>query len=139
MKGKLTFLYIGSFLVSISPLIILLALKWGEYTKTPGDTVKLCIGGILVIFFVFLKVIGKLRINRRIVLFGVIFIMSYLLQAVLRDLVLLSGMALAGEVLDCILFQRAIRKTKESILIDKTSDATAGKVEEAIKKYIGRV
>lgn len=139
LKVRLAFLYIGSFLISIAPLVVVLALNWGDYTKTPGDTVKLCFGGILALFLIFLKVIGKLKMPRRIVLFGVVFLLVYLLKAVLDDILLLTGMALAGEVIDLLCFQRPIKTTKEKIMIEKTSDATASKVEEAMKKFfIGR-
>ena len=139
MKCKLFFLYIGSFLVSIAPLVTVLWVRWGVYTKKPEDTVKLCIGGLICLLFIFLKVVGKLKMPSRIVLFGVVFALVYLLKAILDDLLLLSGMAFAGEFLDMLFFQRAIRLTKESILIDKTSTATAEKIEEVMKKYIGRV
>ena len=139
LKRNLVFLYIGSFLVSIAPLLAVLITRWNVYTKPPGAPVKLCIGGVICLFFIFLKVIGKLKMPRRIVLFGVVFALVYLLKAILDDLLLLSGMALAGELLDMLFFQMAIRRTKERILIDKTSTATSEKVEEVIKKYIGRV
>lgn len=137
LKTRLVFLYIGSFLVSIAPLLVVLILRWDNYTKTPGDTVKLCFGGAICLFFVFLKVIGKLKMPRRIVLFGVVFVMAYLLQALMNDLILLSGMALAGELLDLLCFQHFIKKMKENILIEKTADATTSKVEEVVKKYLG--
>lgn len=112
LKTRLVFLYIGSFLVSIAPLLVVLILRWDNYTKTPGDTVKLCFGGAICLFFVFLKVIGKLKMPRRIVLFGVVFVMAYLLQALMDDLILLSGMALAGELLDLLCFQHFIKKNE---------------------------
>ena len=138
-RFRLTLLYIGSFVSSIAPLFACLIVNWSKYAKTPNETVKLCIGGIIAMFFLFLKVIGKLKMPRRIVLFGVVFIMAYLMQAILDDLVLLSGMALAGELVDYIFFQRIIRNTKEKILINKTADVTATQVEEVLKKYAGRI
>ena len=137
LKTRLVFLYIGSFIVSIAPLLVVLILRWDNYTKTPGDTVKLCFGGAICLFFVFLKVIGKLKMQRRIVLFGVVFIMAYLLKALMDDLILLSGMALTGELIDLLCFQHFIKVTKENILIGKTADATTSKVEEVVKKYLG--
>ena len=79
-KLRLALLYIGSFIVSIAPLLVCLIVNWNEYTKMPQDTVKLCLGGLLALFFIFLKVIGKLHMPRRIVLFSIVFIMVYLLQ-----------------------------------------------------------
>lgn len=139
LRLRLVLLYIGSFIVCVAPLLVCFFVNWDKYTKTPGDTVKLCIGGVIAVFFLFLKVIGQLKMPRRIVLFGIVFVMAYLLQAILDDLMLLSGMALAGEFLDFVCFQRAIRITKENILVGKTADATTAQVEEVLKKYIGRV
>lgn len=137
LKIRLAWLYIGSFLVSIAPLVVCFAINWKDYTKTPGDTVKLAFGGAIIAVLLFMKVIGKLRMPRRVVAFGIAFIMSYLLQAVLKDLILLTGMALLGEFIDYLIFQRAIRITKENILVGKTADKTTEQVEEVIKKYIG--
>lgn len=138
-KLRLVLLYVFSFLVSILPLLVCLVVKWNDYTTTPGDTVKLCAGGIIVLIFVFLKVVGKLRMPRRIVLFGIVFILVYLLQSLLNDLLLLSGLALVGEFVDYIFFQRMIRLTKETIILEKSADVTSIKVEEVFKKYIGRI
>ena len=44
LKLRLVFLYIGSFIVSIAPLLVILIIRWDNYTKTPGDTFKLCVG-----------------------------------------------------------------------------------------------
>lgn len=136
---RLFFLYIGSFLICIAPILLCFFANLGKYTKDPGDTVKLCAGGLIAVIFLFLKVVGKLKMPRRIISFGIVFIMAYLLKAILSDLALLSGMALVGELLDYVFFQRAIRVTKENILIGKTADTTAAQVEEVIKKYVGRV
>lgn len=134
----LIFLYICSFIVSIAPLVICFALNWGDYTKKPSDTIRLSLGGIVLVTIIFMKVIGKLKMPRRIVSFGIAFILAYLLQAILKDLLLLTGMALLGEFIDYIFFQRSIKKIKENMLIHKTADATTEQVEEVVKKYIGR-
>ncbi len=138
-KIRLAFLYIGSFIVSIAPLLICLIVNWSRYTKTPQDTIKLCLGGAIAVTFLFLKVIGKLHMPRRIVLFSIVFSMVYLLQAILNDLLLLSFMALLGEILDSVFFQRAIRITKENMLVSKTADKTAEQVEQVFKNYLGRI
>ena len=137
-KLRLALLYIGSFIVSIAPLLVCLIVNWNEYTKMPQDTVKLCFGGLLALFFIFLKVIGKLHMPRRIVLFSIVFCMVYLLQTILQDLLLLSGMALLGELIDSIIFQRAIKVTKENMLVSKTADKTAEQVVQVLQN-LGRV
>ena len=137
LRLRLVLLYIGSFITCVAPLLVCFIVNWDKYTKTPSDTVKLCIGGILALFFLFLKVIGKLKMPRRIVLFGVVFIMAYLLQAIMDDMILLSGMALLGEFIDLVCFQGFIKKLKENILIGKTANATTDQVEQVIQKYLG--
>lgn len=137
-KVWLVILYICSFVVSLVPLVICFVLNWGDYTKKPSDTIRLSLGGIAIVTLIFMKVIGKLKMPCRIVSFGIAFVMAYLLQAVLNDLLLLTGMALLGEFIDYAIFQRAIRKMKEDILVRKTADVTTAQVEEVVQKYIGR-
>lgn len=139
LRARLMFLYIGSFVACIFPLIACFAANWSKYTEAPGESIRLCIGGSIAAFLLLLKVVGRLRMPRRVVAYGVVFVLAYLLQAILDDLVLLSGMALVGELLDLVCFQRAIRRTKEKLIIGKTAEVTATQVEEVIKKYIGRV
>lgn len=141
-KIKLAVLEILSFIVSIAPLAVVLIMNWGKYTKGPSETVRLWIGSFIIIAFVIAKVLGKLKVPPRIVTFAVIFLMSYLMQAVLDDLFLLSGMALLGEALDLIIFRRAIKHIREQVLIDRTAEAsadrTAEKMREVLNEYIGR-
>ncbi len=91
----------------------------------------------MCVIFIGLKVLGKLKMPREIVTLTILFIMAYLLKALLNDLVLLLGMALIGAVLDSMFFQKAIKRTRENILIAKTADVTTAQVEEVMKKYLG--
>lgn len=110
-KLKYILLVIGSFLVSCAPLATVLVAKWDVYTAhSYGGTFKLCVGGALALIFMVMKVVGKLRLPRRIILFAAVFAFSILLEAVLLDLKLLSGMALLGEALDLMLFQPFLKK-----------------------------
>lgn len=138
-KLRLAILRTCSFLCSIAPLVICLIAKWDKYTATPDKTVKLCLGGILVVVFIALKALDKLKISSTIVGYGAVFVLAYLLESLLDDLMLISGMALLGELLDVIFFKRSISICKENILVGKTADATSAQVEEVLKKYMGRV
>ena len=141
LKWRLFLLCVLSFVVTLAPLFVVFGMNFPSYVETPKDTFKLCLGGVIVLIFVMLKVMGKLRVPRRVVAYAVIFVLSFLLEAVLADLMMLSGAALAGEAVDYIIFQRAIKATREALLVQKTAeattDATADKVEELLQKYIG--
>ena len=134
---KLAMLYIGSFLVTVLPVATLLALNWGKYTGyTLGGNIRLGAGAIIALAIVALKLIGKLKMPRRVVLFAIVCGLSYLLAPLLDDLFLLSAAALVGEVADWAFFQTGIKRIRERITVEKSSDATADKMEEVLKKYM---
>jgi hypothetical protein len=137
LKRRLHLLYVVSFIVTLAPLIAVLAINWRGYTETAAETVKLTVGGVLVAIFMLLKVLGKLKIPRRVVCYSFVFALAYLLEAVLADLMILSGAALLGEVVDYIFLQRAIKGTKDAVLAAGTADATAERVEAILNNYIG--
>jgi hypothetical protein len=137
LKRRLHLLYVVSFIVTLAQLIAVLAINWQSYTETAAEAVKLTVGGVLVAIFMLLKVLGKLKIPRRVVCYAFVFALAYLLEAVLADLMILSGAAMLGEVVDYIFLQRAIKGTKEAVLAAGTADATAERVEDMFKKYMG--
>lgn len=137
-KGfKLFILHVLSFLFSIGPLGAVFAFHFDKYTETVGETVKLCFGGVLVLVFVILKALGKLKVPRRIVFLAFMFVGVYLFEAVLGDLKLLLGAALLGEAVDYMIIQPMITRAKAAREREKVSDETASKVEEILDKYIG--
>lgn len=142
-KIKLVWLYIGSFLVSIAPIVVIVALNWGHYTSTPKSSLSLAIGGVMAVILILLKAMDKLpKRVKRIVYYVIGFFMVWLLEPILLDLKLLLLMAIIGEGLDMALFSWKIKRLKEDILIGRTADATSQKVEEAIQRVLensGRV
>lgn len=134
-------LEILSFLASAGPLIVTMILKRSEYFTEPSDSVKLGLGALLVFVFIVFKTLGRIKMPRGIVGFGLLFLLSYLLESILKDMLLLSGMAFLGETLDLIFFRGQIKKVKEKIALNKTAattaDVTVSGVEELMKKYVG--
>jgi hypothetical protein len=137
LKWRRFWLVIGSFLASIIPLGLVVWMHRDEYIATVGQAVKLSIGGIIVAILLLLKIIGKLKMPRRVTAFAMIFILSWLLAVVLQDLMLLSGAALIGEVVDEIFFRRSIKRLDERIHMEKSADVTVQKMEQMMQKYVG--
>lgn len=141
LKAKLVFLEIGSFIVSVAPLLVFIFINWTSYVKTPSDTIKISVGLVIAIILFILKVIGKLKMPKRVVTYAVLCILSYFLYPLIQDIVWLSGLCFVGEVLDLLIFQKPIKNTKEVILVNKTADATTDKVKSEVKslfdEYIG--
>lgn len=137
LKWRRFGLVVCSFLASIIPLGLVVWIHRDEYIATVGQAVKLSIGGIIVAILLVLKIIGKLKMPRRVTAFAMIFILSWLLAVVLQDLMLLSGAALIGEVVDEIFFRRSIKRLDERIHMEKSADVTVQKMEQMMQKYVG--
>lgn len=135
-KQKLILLKIGSFIISVAPVLIFIVCNWGDYVKTGADIVKLSIGFVIAIILFLLKVIGKLKMPRRVVTYSVICVLCYFLYPLVLDIVYLSALCLLGELLDICIFQRPIKKLEEAIAIAKNADATTAKVSEEIKRIL---
>lgn len=131
------FLSLLSFFFSVAPLAAVFIFNFDKYTKTVGQSVKLGFGGILVVIFLLLKVLGKLKMPSRVVVFGFVFMAAWLLEAVLADLVLLSGAALLGEGIDSIIIQPILEKVKRERQTEEVADATADKLRQVLDDYMG--
>jgi chromate transport protein ChrA len=137
LKLKKLLLQVLSFVFSIAPLAAVFFKNSERYVSSVTDAVKLSLGVILIIVFVALKAAGKLKIPRRITGYAIAFGLCYLLANVLPDLLLITGAALVGEVIDVLIFTPWIARVEKKILIEETADATAGKVEEILQQYVG--
>ena len=137
LKWRRFWLVVCSFLASIIPLGLVVWMHRDEYIATVGQAVKLSIGGIIVASLLLLKIIVKLKMPRRVTAFAMIFILSWLIAVVLQDLMLLSGAALIGEVVDEIFFRRSIKRLDERIHMEKSADVTVQKMEQMMQKYVG--
>lgn len=133
----LVLLQILSFIVCVAPIGVAVFINRNEWFGTPQESVKIGIGAIIAAVLIGLKALGKLKMPRRIVIYAIVFAMTFLLKSILDDLMLLSGMAFLGEFLDLIFLQTAIRRLKEDIKTEKTATATAEGMEKVFEKYVG--
>lgn len=136
-KFKIIGLYVLSFLCSVLPVTIYFAINHAKYISTVPAKIKLGIGAVVLIVIVVLKLVGKLKINSRIVVFGIVFALSYLLDSILNDLIIFSGLALLGEALDMIV-SIFIKREKRKIAVSETAQANADAMEKVITKVSGR-
>ena len=128
---KIPLLYLLSFALSVLPVVTYVVLHRDRYFTTLPQQVKLSVGGAFLVVIVLLKAMGKLRAPGRVGLFGTVFLLCYLLEAVLNDLIILSFLALVGEVMDSVC-QAYIRRVKQ----EKEAQLTAAHVKKALS---GRV
>lgn len=134
-RYKIPLLYVLSFVLSVLPVAVYFFANADRYFVTVPDKVRLTVGLVCLAVIVFLKIMGKLRMPSRAVLFGFVMIMCYLLERVLGDLMTFSFLALVGEVLDMVC-QHYIRKAREEKQLEKSAKRTADEVERILN---GRV
>ena len=134
-RFKIPILYLLSFVLSVLPVAIYFFANMERYFVTVPDRVRLSVGLVCLCVIVFLKVMGKLRMPSRAVLFGLVCVLCYLLERVLADLLMFSFLALVGEVLDMIC-QGIIKREKEKKFAQKTAERTAVEIERVLN---GRV
>ena len=130
-KIKIPLLYLLSFALSVLPVVIYVVLHKDRYFTTLPQQVKLSVGGAFLVVIVLLKAMGKLKSPGRVGVFGAVFLLCYLLEAVLNDLIVLSFLALVGEVMDGVC-QAYIRRAKAQ----REAQRTACEVKRALS---GRV
>lgn len=136
-RVKLCVLQVLSFIVSAAPLAVLLIINLDKYFVTIAAGVKLAAGGMLVIVLMLLNAFGRLKIPGGVMAYLIVFLLAYLLEAVLADLMLISGAALIGAVVDYIFIRPLVKRARDEIMIGKTADATAEKVKSVLDEYLG--
>lgn len=145
LRRRLVALEISSIVVAIAPLLIAFIVRWDVYTKhyNPLATVKLSIGGAMLLALVAIVVLGKFKLPSRLVCCVIFFVLAFALEEIMQDIVFIATMLLLGVFTETVAFSHAIRVTRQNIQIRKTSDQTTVQVKQAVsevlKDYGGRV
>ena len=134
-RALIVLLFICSFICSIAPITVYFAVNSEKYIKSPEDTFKLCLGGLICLCLIMLKVLGKLKLPSSTVAFGFLFLLSYLLKSITDDILIFSFLALVGDLADKIFFAIPISKLKKSIEYERSADVTVRKLDEVMERY----
>ena len=134
-RALIVLLFICSFVCSVAPITVYFAVNSGKYIKSPEDTFKLCLGGLICLCLIMLKVLGKLKLPSSTVAFGFLFLLSYLLKSITDDILIFSFLALVGDLADKIFFAIPISRLKKSIEYERSADVTVRKLDEVMERY----
>ena len=132
---KLILLYVLGFCLSIAPILIYFIANSEKYISNGYDGFKLASGGVILACILLLKITGKLKIPSAVSVFSIIFVLSYLLDTILQDVMIFSFLALLGEIFD-IIVQIFIKKQRERAENQKIASQTASEIS---KIFNGRV
>ena len=133
-KVKIPALYVLSFLCSVLPVLIYFIVNNERYIMTTPDKVKILFGGVLLVGILVVKTLGYLKIKSALIFFGAVFILSYLLNSIIADIMVFSLLAFVGEA--------AASLIKVIIAREKKSDEDKKKesvIKNALDSFSGRV
>ena len=133
-KFKLPFLYILSFVCSVAPALVYFAVNHERYIATRGAGVRLLFGGVILVSILVIKSLGYLKIKSTLVFFGLAFLLSFLLESIINDLLIFSLLALVGELLATVV-RFFIKREKDKSGTQKTVEI----IKETILGISGRV
>lgn len=132
---KIVCLYILGFVLSIAPILTYFILNYDRYVKSTYDGVRLASGGIILACILLVKITGKLKIPSAVSVFGVIFVLSYLLNSIIMDLMIFSFLALLGEICDMVV-QIFIRKERARLVNTKIATETAKEISKIVNTRV---
>lgn len=131
---KLPLLYVLSFISSVAPALIYFGINHERYIATRGESVRLLFGGVLLVAILVIKALGYLKIKSTLVFFGLAFLLSFLLESIISDLLIFSLMALIGELLATVV-RFFIKREKDKTGAQKTAEI----LKETVFDLSGRV
>lgn len=136
-KTKLRLLQAGSVVSLIAPIGITVACNFETFFATGRSAFGLTIGGMLLIAFAVLDAIGKMKeklnTNKALWVFAIVFVMSILLEPLILNLKLISGMLLLGEGINVLAFTRQISKIKADMSKEEDRKGVADAIKDALK------
>lgn len=116
-------LYVGSFLVSALPLMMLVIFRWNTYVKSvPAGAIRLSIAGIIAAVVLLFKITGHLHIKSHFVWYVGFALFFWLIKSVANDLSLVFICAAIGDGVDEIFFQTAIKKERKKRDMEKQAE-----------------
>lgn len=122
MKANL--LKVLGIVVDITPIGIYVALNWEQYAPTTVETIKMSIGSVLALILIGAAIFKKVM-PKGTSFFFILFVIAYLLQVILSDLVNLTGMILIGVLVDSIFVQPKIDLSIENKKMEKQAKYNA--------------
>lgn len=120
---KLLIVELIGFAVSVFPLVITVFCRWDKYINAPAGKFRITVGMMIILLFMLLKALGKLKMPRRVFAFAIISGLAWVMQSLLSDLSLLAGMAFFGEMADIIFVQPFVKKMREGYKNESLANA----------------
>ncbi len=140
LRLRLFAMFLLRMTVLVGPLCTVFAINRERYFATVAEGVSLAIGGGICVLFVMLLVLGVIKPPGALYMFGLVFLLSYLMKPILADLFLLSGIAFCSKLVDFVVMESICRATRARIGARTVASTTVAALDEVLsRRYSGRV
>ena len=124
-RKKILLWQVIGFAVCVLPLLITVYVKRRELIAG-GSGIRVSAGLLIVLVVALLAVLGKMKMPGRVVSVGAAFAVSWLLESLLDNLVLLLGVLFAGILVDALVCETRVRKLQRTVeRMENREDMTA--------------
>ena len=123
LRAKDNLLSLASIIAMITPLAVAVGINFNDYFVHSAG-IQVGFGGMLSLCLVVLMVKGKSNVLKGVWGYLIVFIIAVCLQPILNDIVLLTGMALSGKVVDTVIMQPQLNKVRRLRANTDTADVT---------------
>lgn len=141
LKTKDRLLTTASVLTVITPLLVTLGINFNEYFVARGAGIQVGFGGALALLLIILLAKDKLTVFKGVWGYLVVFLLAVFLKPIIDDIVLLTGMALAGKAADSIFIQIPLRRVRVARGRTEQSDNSNDfikMIDDRLKQYGGK-
>lgn len=141
LKTKDRLLTTASVLTVITPLLVTLGINFNEYFVARGAGIQVGFGGALALLLIILLAKDKLTVFKGVWGYLVVFLLAVFLKPIIDDIVLLTGMALAGKAADSIFIQIPLRRVRVARGRTEQSDNSSDfikMIDDRLKQYGGK-
>ena len=123
LRSKDNLLSLTSIISTITPLAVAVGINFNDYFVHSAG-LQVGFGGMLSLCLLVVMVKGKSSMLKGVWGYLIVFIIATCLKPILDDIVLLTGMALSGKVVDSMLVQPQLKKVRKLRANTETADVT---------------
>ena len=123
LRAKDNLLSLTSIIATITPLAVAVGINFNDYFVHSAG-LQVGFGGMLSLCLLVVMVKGKSSMLKGVWGYLIVFIIATCLKPILDDIVLLTGMALAGKATDSVIVQPQLKKVRRQRANTETADVT---------------
>lgn len=139
LKSKDRLLTFSSVIATILPILIAVGINFNDYFIRRSAGFQIGFGGVLALILIILLAKGKSSVLKGVWGYLVVFIIAVCLQPILDDIVLLTGMALAGKGVDSVIIQPQLKRVRKRRESTENADILGNSIRQALEEQFNHL